>query len=139
MRKGSSLLPSRFYAPRVFPFAPLLNLPEPVNTLDGRLEVAAARQEGSLQIDLYAVGLLIGLLVDTPNLFFMLGAATHRFPFRIRLERREDVEDESTQYSEPIEGSFSDRQAEEIEAQRIRRRMTVDHPSGSRLIVEEFE
>lgn len=138
LRKGSTLLPTRFYAPRAFPFAPLLNLAEPINELDGRLEVETAQRDESLQIDLTAVGLIISVLVDTPTLFFMLRAAMHRLPFRIRIERR-DAEEELDYYPEAIEGHFSDRQAEAIEAQRIARRITLDHVSGSRIQVEEFE
>lgn len=138
LRRGAVLLPSRMFSPRMFPFAPILNLPEPINSLDGRLELVSARREDSILADLTAVGAMVGLLTDVPTLFFMIRAATRRLPFRIRFER-DRVQDASDTVMEPIEGHFSDRQAHLIEAGRLARRVRIDHPSGVSVIVEEYE
>lgn len=139
LRRGAVLLPSRFFSPRAFPFAPLLNLPEPISPLDGQLELLEARREGSLLADLAAVGAIVGPLVDVPTLFFMIRAASRRVPFRIRIERRNSPQADVPDASEPIEGHFTDRQADLIESGRLARRIRVEHPSGTTITVEEFE
>jgi hypothetical protein len=44
VRRCAVLLPSRSYSPRLFPLAPILNLPEPIHPADGRLELETANQ-----------------------------------------------------------------------------------------------
>jgi len=135
-----------FYSPRLFPFTPLLNLPDPINPLDGRLEAVGARRDGSLLFDLEVTGLIVGLLVDTPTLFFSIRALTRRIPFRIRIERAalseadEPSEDQDLEgVANEIEGYFSERQAPLIEANRIQRRLMLEYPGGTQLVIEEFD
>ena len=140
VRRGAVLLPSRFFAPRLVPFAPILNLPSPIDPQDGRLDVVSVTRGESLSIDLEAIGATLGMLVDVPTLFFMIRAATHRLPFRIRVERRDQQGQKNPgDLTPPIEGHDSDRQAGLIEAGRIQRRVRVEHPSGLNVVVEEFD
>jgi hypothetical protein len=56
---------------------------EPIDASEGGLEVLRARQGDSLDIDFQAIGLVLGMLVDTPASFLAVRALSRRFPCRV--------------------------------------------------------
>ncbi len=107
-------------------------LSQPIDATEGGLEVVRATQGDSLDIDFQAIGLVLGMLVDTPTAFFWLRATLRRIPIRVtwRPSRADDVE---PQIVDALPGG-----ADEIEARRLIRRITLRYTDGSELIEEEF-
>lgn len=137
VRRASALLPIPAMVPRVMPFAPLLGLAEPVDPRDGRIEFVSGSQEGSVYLLLSALGDAVSVFVNAPSIFYFMRAALHRLPFRII---RIDPTHGNESHDQPtISGHFSRRQADLIEANRITRRMEVQHPTGEVVTIEEFE
>jgi hypothetical protein len=113
---------------------PLMGLPtlEPIDASEGGLDVLAARQGDSLDIDFQAIGLVLGMLVDVPAAFLVVRALFRRIPLRI-VWRPANT---SNQERQVVEASPSGR--DEIEAGRLVRRTTLRYSDGSELIEEEY-
>lgn len=111
---------------------PLRSLvPDPISSDDGGLELVRARQGQSLEIDLEAVGFVLGMLADVPTVFAWVRALYRRLPFRVVWRPAPDT-------GEPtIDRSFPDRDT--IEARRLARRVTIREPDGFSLVWEEFD
>lgn len=105
---------------------------QPVEASEGGLEVVRATQGDSINIDFQAIGLVLGMLVDTPAAFIGLRAILRRLPVRVVWTPSGPNNNEP----QVIEASPAGR--DDIEARRLVRRITLRYADGSELIEEEF-